>query len=254
MLKRRLVHLLAALAAAALLLPVAAGAKPGKAKHKRGTATEAPAKRDKQSRRQGKVKFDVLNFKGVVTAVGSDTDGDGEDDAEGGSSAEDDGSPGAAEGDDPPAGGDEGDPPTDGDDDGADGGDVRVLVTHGNSRARSYVGQEVAFDIDGAKVQVLTGDGMRVGDEVHVQVRLPRGGEAEQPFAARKFLVLPRSAVGEDGDGEDADDDDAADSPEGDASDDGDDDDGEAGDADADDDDDDGGGKGKGRKRGHGKK
>jgi hypothetical protein len=73
-----------------------------------------------------------------------------------------------------------------------------VTVKHGNSHVRhaGLVGQDVAFDLTGAKLVVAdtNGDGSRTtadlkdGDNVVVKARLPRKNPGSQPFKA-KMLV-----------------------------------------------------------------
>jgi hypothetical protein len=77
-------------------------------------------------------------------------------------------------------------------------GEGSIEVRHGNSRVRKggYIGDEVAFDLSGARIVVAdaNGDGQRdladvaVGDWVLVKARLPRTDPGDQPFEAKRLI------------------------------------------------------------------
>jgi hypothetical protein len=82
--------------------------------------------------------------------------------------------------------------------DGSASGEGSIEVRHGNSRVRKggYIGDEVAFDLSGARIVVAdaNGDGKRdlddvaVGDWVLVKARLPRSDPGDQPFEAKRLI------------------------------------------------------------------
>jgi hypothetical protein len=73
-----------------------------------------------------------------------------------------------------------------------------VTVQHGNAHVRhaGLVGQDVSFDLTGAKLVVAdtNGDGARTvadlkdGDKVVVKARLPRKNPGSQPFKAKMLI------------------------------------------------------------------
>ena len=77
-------------------------------------------------------------------------------------------------------------------------GDGSVAVKHGNSFVRKggFVGQDVQFDLSGARLTVAdtSGDGLvdssdvAVDDAVVVKARLPKHEPGDQPFAARQLV------------------------------------------------------------------
>lgn len=89
-----------------------------------------------------------------------------------------------------------------------DAADSSVTVTSGNSAVKraGLIGDRVAFDFSAAKLTVADTNGddattiadVVSGDEVKVQVRLPRTAPGTGPFAARKLVDLTNPAVEED--------------------------------------------------------
>ena len=81
---------------------------------------------------------------------------------------------------------------------GAYGGDGVVSANHGNGHVKKadLVGQDVQFDLSGARLVVadtnadgsLTSDDVSSGDHVVVQARLPKQDPGDQPFAAKKLI------------------------------------------------------------------
>jgi hypothetical protein len=78
------------------------------------------------------------------------------------------------------------------------GADGVVSVNHGNGHVKKadLVGQDVQFDLSGARLVVAdtnadgstTADDVSSGDRVVVQARLPKQDPGDQPFAARKLI------------------------------------------------------------------
>jgi hypothetical protein len=78
------------------------------------------------------------------------------------------------------------------------GGGGVVSVNHGNGHVNKadLVGQDVQFDLAGARLVVadtngdgsVTADDVANGDRVVVQARLPKGDPGAQPFAAQRLV------------------------------------------------------------------
>jgi hypothetical protein len=91
---------------------------------------------------------------------------------------------------------------------GAYDGDGVVSVNHGNGHVKKadLVGQDVQFDLSGARLVVadtnadgsITADDVSSGDRVVVQARLPKQDPGDQPFAAKKLIDQSNSAGGGD--------------------------------------------------------
>jgi hypothetical protein len=82
-------------------------------------------------------------------------------------------------------------------------GTATVQVTGGNHAAKAYEGKTVSFTLAGAKIVVADRDAdgtrnevgdLRSGDKVVVKVRLAKGQQASEPFAARQ--VVDQTAPG----------------------------------------------------------
>src|SRR4051794_28931762 len=81
---------------------------------------------------------------------------------------------------------------------GSYGGDGAVAVNHGNGHVKKadLVGQDVQFDLSGARLVVadtnadgaVTADDVATGDRVLVQARLPKQDPGDQPFAASRLV------------------------------------------------------------------
>jgi hypothetical protein len=81
---------------------------------------------------------------------------------------------------------------------GAYDGDGVVSVNHGNGHAKKadLVGQDVQFDLSGARLVVAdtnadgstTADDVSNGDHVVVQARLAKQDPGDQPFAAKRLI------------------------------------------------------------------
>lgn len=94
---------------------------------------------------------------------------------------------------------------------GAYGGDGIVAVDHGNGHVKKagLVGQDVDFDLTGAKVRVAdtnldgvaTAADVLTGDRVVVKARLPKRDPGGGPFAAKQ-LVDQTSPAGYSADGD----------------------------------------------------
>jgi hypothetical protein len=88
-------------------------------------------------------------------------------------------------------------------------GDGLVSVAHGNARVRKagLVGQDVQFDLTGAKLSVadtnadsiIDASDVLVGDAVVVKARLPKNDPGAQPFAARHLVDQTNPAAEDDG-------------------------------------------------------
>ena len=93
---------------------------------------------------------------------------------------------------------------------GAYEGDGLVNVEHGNAHARkaALVGQDVQFDLTGAKLSVadtnadsiIDATDVLVGDAVVVKARLPKHDPGPQPFAARHLVDQTNAAADDGGD------------------------------------------------------
>jgi hypothetical protein len=87
-------------------------------------------------------------------------------------------------------------------------GDGLVSVEHGNAHARNagLVGQDVQFDLTGAKLSVadtnadsiIDATDVLVGDAVVVKARLPKHDPGSQPFAARHLVDQTNPATADD--------------------------------------------------------
>ncbi len=86
--------------------------------------------------------------------------------------------------------------------------DGLVSVEHGNAHARKagLVGQDVQFDLTGAKLSVadtnadsiIDATDVLVGDAVVVKARLPKQDPGSQPFAARHLVDQTNPATEDD--------------------------------------------------------
>jgi hypothetical protein len=87
-------------------------------------------------------------------------------------------------------------------------GDGLVNVEHGNAHVRKagLVGQDVQFDLTGAKLSVadtnadsiIDATDVLVGDAVVVKARLPKHDPGSQPFAARHLVDQTNPATEDD--------------------------------------------------------
>lgn len=87
-------------------------------------------------------------------------------------------------------------------------GDGLVSVEHGNAHVRKagLVGQDVQFDLTGAKLSVADNNAdsivdatdVLVGDAVVVRARLPKHDPGPQPFAARHLVDQTNPATEDD--------------------------------------------------------
>jgi hypothetical protein len=89
-------------------------------------------------------------------------------------------------------------------------GDGLVSVEHGNAHVRkaALVGQDVQFDLSGAKLSVadtnadsiIDATDVLVGDAVVVKARLSKHDPGSQPFAARRLVDQTNPAAEDDAD------------------------------------------------------